>query len=89
MVFNNSCMISKTTFYEIPIPIPSLDEQQKIVEFCKSQEEKIRNINELMLKLQKTIDESGENSRQFLELMLQWNPDSSVWQAMELHPDNE
>lgn len=64
-------MISKTTFYDIQIPIRSLYDQKNIVDFCELQQERISQNDKLIEELQKTIDQSSENAKQFLELLIQ------------------
>jgi len=55
----------------LKIPIPPLEEQQRIVDFCELQQVKIKRNEELIEQLQKSIDESPDNAKMYLELMVQ------------------
>lgn len=63
--------IKKEEIAEIQIPIPSLEEQQRIVDFCELQQVKIKRNEELIEQLQRSIDESPDNAKMYLELMVQ------------------
>ena len=63
--------ISPNYISNLEIPIPSIEEQQKIVHFCDSQKEKIIHNNAIIDELQKSIDESAENAKIFLDLLVQ------------------
>lgn len=70
-------MISKKSFYNIQIPIPSLEVQQSIVEFCENMQKKIEQKEQLIEKLQQIIDSSTEDANAYLNLILE-NQASSV-----------
>jgi type I restriction-modification system DNA methylase subunit len=60
------------------IPISSIEEQHNIVQFCVLQESKIIENIKLIDNLQKIIDESSENKKMFLDLLIQNFQNSNI-----------
>ena len=69
--------INMNKFKNLQIPIPSLEEQQSIVEFCENMQKKIEQNEQIIEQLQQIVDSSSEDTNAYLNLILQ-NQASSV-----------